>query len=339
MSQFSTEETGDPQPDSKIADHQHTRAGSTCCHHHVPAVDDQTGVRLLLTLGLNLLIPVAQIIGGVMANSMALISDATHNFSDFAAVLIAYLAFRIARRGASVRNTFGYRRAEVLAALINVGLLIGAAVVIVIEAAERIKNPAAVSGGIVMGLAAVGILGNGLSAWLLHQDAKHSLNVRGAFWHMVGDMLTSVAVLISGVVLFYRPWYWLDPLLSFVIVGFILKNCWGIAKESGLILMNSTPPHLDLEKVRRHLQELPEVCGVHYLHAWNVSSNSVAFSCHVVVPDQAVSRTQPLAEKIRRDLLESFGIDHPVLQFETAVCGEGDLLCQLSCGGNNGGHA
>lgn len=339
MSEFSTVETGHPQPDSKTADHHHTAAGSTCCHHHVTAVDDQTGVRLLLTLGLNLVIPVAQIIGGVMANSMALISDATHNFSDFAAVLIAYLAFRIARRGASVRNTFGYRRAEVLAALINVGLLIGAAVVIVIEAAERIKNPAAVSGGIVMGLAAVGILGNGLSAWLLHRDAKHSLNVRGAFWHMVGDMLTSVAVLVSGAVLYYRPWYWLDPLLSFAIVFFILKNCWGIAKESGLILMNSTPRHLDLEKVQRHLQELPEVCSVHYLHAWNVSSSSVAFSCHVVVPDQAVSRTEPLAEKIRHDLLESFGIDHPVLQFETAACGDGDLLCQLACGGNHGEHA
>jgi len=178
-----------------------------------------------------------------------------------------------------------------------------------------------------------------LSAWLLHQDAKHSLNVRGAFWHMVGDMLTSVAVLVSGAILYYRPWYWLDPVLSFVIVVFILKNCWGIAKESGLILMNSTPSHLDLEKVRRHLQELPEVCGVHYLHAWNVSSSSVAFSCHVVVPDQAVSRTEPLAEKIRHDLLESFGIDHPVLQFETAACGDGDLLCQMACGSGNGAHA
>jgi len=339
VSALAQENARHPQADLKPAEHNHAGANSSCGHHHAPVVDSQTGTRLLLTLGLNLLIPVAQIIGGVMANSMALISDATHNFSDFAAILIAYLAFRIARRGASVRNTFGYRRAEVLAALINVGLLIGAAVVIVIEAAERIKNPAAVSGGIVIGLAAVGILGNGLSAWLLHQDAKHSLNVRGAFWHMVGDMLTSVAVLANGAILFYRPWYWLDPLLSFVIVAFILKNCWAIAKESGLILMNSTPRHLDLEKVRRHLQELPEVCGVHYLHAWNVSSNSVAFSCHVVVPDQTVSRTEPLAEKIRRDLLESFGIDHPVLQFETAACGDGDLLCQLSCGGNDVGHA
>jgi len=339
LSTLGKDELGHLPAGSRPAEHNHADAHSSCSHHHAPVVDSQTGTRLLLTMGLNLLIPVAQIIGGVMANSMALISDATHNFSDFAAILIAYLAFRIARRGPSVRNTFGYRRAEIMAALINVALLIGAAVIIVIEAAERLRNPAAVSGSIVMGLAAVGIAGNGLSAWLLHQDAKHSLNVRGAFWHMVGDMLTSVAVLVSGAILYFRPWYWLDPVLSFAIVVFILKNCWGIAKESGLILMNSTPSHLDLEKVRRHLQELPEVCGVHYLHAWNVSSSSVAFSCHVVVPDQAVSATEPLAEKIRRDLLASFGIDHPVLQFETAACGDGDLLCQLSCGSGTGPHA
>jgi cobalt-zinc-cadmium efflux system protein len=309
-----------------------------CCHHHAPVVEGRTGTRLLLTLGLNLLIPVAQIIGGVAANSMALISDATHNFSDFAAVLIAYLAFRIGRRGPSVRNTFGYRRAEVMAALINVALLVGAATIIVIEAVERLKNPTAVAGGIVMGLAAVGIVGNGLSAWLLHQDAKHSLNVRGAFFHMLGDMLTSVAVLVNGAILFYRPWYWLDSVLSFVIVVFILKNCWAIATESGLILMNSTPRHLDLENVRRHLERLPEVCEVHYLHAWNVSSNSIAFSCHVVVPDQAVSRTKRLAAQIRHDLLEAFGIDHPVLQFECETCGEGELLCQLACGGSESLH-
>jgi cobalt-zinc-cadmium efflux system protein len=339
LSAFGQEETGHPQPDSKTAEHHPTEAGSACCHHHPPVMENQTGTRLLLTLGLNLLIPVAQIIGGVTANSMALISDATHNFSDFAAILIAYLAFRIARRGPSVRNTFGYRRAEIMATLINVGLLIAATVVIVIEAAERLRNPAAVSGSIVMGLAAVGIAGNGVSAWLLHRDATHSLNIRGAFWHMVGDLLTSVAVLVTGAILYYRPWYWLDPVLSFAIVIFILKNCWAIARESGLILMNSTPPHLDLEKVRRHLQDLPEICGVHYLHAWNVSSSSVAFSCHVVVPDQAVSRTEPLAGKIRHDLMESFGIDHPVLQFETEACGDGDLLCQLACGRGNGSHA
>lgn len=298
--------------------------------------DRHTGTRLLATLGLNLLIPLAQLAGGLAAGSMALISDATHNFSDFAAVLIAYFAFRIGRRGASVRHTFGYRRAEVLAALIQVALLAAASAVIILEALDRLRHPTAVEGGIVMGLAALGVAGNGLSAWLLHRDARHSLNVRGTFWHMVGDMLTSVAVLVGGAILTVRPWYWIDPLLSFAIVVFILRNAWSIARDSGLILMNSTPRGLDLESVQRHLEGIPGVRGVHYLHAWSLASSGIAFSCHVVVPDQTVSRTEALAETLRRELRERFGIDHPVFQFETAACGNGDLLCGLSCGDGNG---
>lgn len=209
-------------------------------HHHVN-LQDTSGSRLLMTLGLNLIIPIAQIIGGVLANSVALISDATHNFSDSGAILISYIAFRIGRKGATVQNTFGYRRAEILAAQINVVILVGAAAFIVFEAVQRFQNPQPVIGRLVMGLAAVGIAGNGLSAWLLHRDSKHSLNVRGAFWHMMGDLLSSVVVFINGVVLIFRPWYWLDPLLSILIVLFILKNCWVILKESGLVLMNATP--------------------------------------------------------------------------------------------------
>ncbi len=301
-------------------------------HSHAPDFKDSSGSRLLMTLGLNLIIPAAQVIGGILANSMALISDATHNFSDFAAVLISYIAFRISRKGASVHNTFGYRRAEILAALINVVLLIGAAAFIVFEAVQRFQNPQPVIGRLVMGLAAVGIAGNGLSAWLLHRDSKHSLNARGAFLHMLGDLLTSVAVFITGVVLIFRPWYWLDPLLSVLIVVFILKNCWEISKESGLILMNATPRGLDLEVIRKHLLKLPGVVGIHYLHAWNVFSTSVAFSCHIEVADQPVSRTEQLGQKIRHDLWQNFGIDHPVLQFETAKCGNGGMLCEISGG-------
>jgi cobalt-zinc-cadmium efflux system protein len=303
----------------------------THCHsHHHVDMQDTSGSRLLMTLGLNFIIPIAQMIGGVLANSVALISDATHNFSDFAAILISYIAFRIGRKGATVQNTFGYRRAEILAALINVALLVGAAAFIIFEAVQRFQHPQPVAGRIVMGLAAVGIAGNGLSAWLLHRDSKHSLNVRGAFLHMIGDLLTSVVVFINGMVLIFKPWYWLDPLLSILIVIFILKNCWEILKESGLVLMNGTPRGLDLEEIRKHLLKLPDVVGIHYLHAWNVSSTSIAFSCHVEVTDQPVSRTEILCTKIRHEPLHRFGIDHPVLQFETAQCGNGSMLCEIS---------
>ncbi len=305
-------------------------------HHHGPTFQDTSGSRLLATLGLNLVIPVAQIIGGIMANSVALISDAVHNFSDFTAVLISYIAFRIGRKGATVFNTFGYRRAEIMAALINVLLLTGASGFILYHAIERFLHPQAVDGFIVVILAGVGVIGNGLSAWLLHRDAANSLNIRGAFLHMVGDLLTSVVVLINGFLLMFYPWYWLDPLLSVLIVVFILKNGWGLFKESTAVLMNATPDHIDLERVQNFLTDLPGVLGAHYLHAWKVSSASTAFSCHVVVPDQPVSRTCKLAERIKHELLHRFRIDHPVLEFETRDCGRNALLCALACNGDNG---
>lgn len=289
-----------------------------------------TGHRLLITLMLNFIIPVIQLIGGVYANSMALISDATHNFSDFIAVLISYVGYRVGQRGASAKHTFGYWRAEIMAALLNVAILVGASVYIVYEASQRLFNPEPVTGLVVVWIAGVGVIGNGFSAWLLHKDARHSLNIRGAFLHMVGDLLTSVAVVVGGMVLIFKPWYWLDPVLSLLIVYFILKNCWGILKEAGGILMNATPTGIDIEEVKETLEQISGVCGVHYLHAWNLSSSSIAFSCHIVVSDQPVSQTETLARTIRETLLNRFGIDHPVLQFETSQCGNGTILCEIS---------
>ncbi len=310
--------------------HNHEGVG----HQHGPPLQDSTGSRLLLTLVLNLCIPVAQIIGGLLANSVALISDAVHNFSDFLAILISYVAFRIGRRGATLTNTFGYRRAEVMAALINVFLLVGASGFILYHGVERFFHPQAIDGRIVIILAAVGVAGNGLSAWLLHRDSADNLNVRGAFLHMVGDLLTSVAVLLNGLLLLFFPWYWLDPLLSILIVVFILKNGWDLFKQSVAVLMNATPAHVNLQDIRGFLAGLPGVVGVHYLHAWQVSSTSTAFSCHVVVPDQPISNTEKLAGTIRHELRQRFSIDHPVFQFETNACGEGPLLCELSCNGD-----
>ena len=298
-------------------------------HQHIDSIDS-TGFRLLITLMLNFIIPVIQLIGGVYANSMALISDATHNFSDFIAVLISYVGYRVGQRGASAKHTFGYWRAEIMAALLNVAILVGASVYIVYEASQRLFNPEPVTGLVVVWIAGVGVIGNGFSAWLLHKDARHSLNIRGAFLHMVGDLLTSVAVVVGGMVLIFKPWYWLDPVLSLLIVYFILKNCWGILKEAGGILMNATPAGIDIEEVKETLEQIPGVCGVHYLHAWNLSSSSIAFSCHIVVSDQPVSQTETLARTIRETLLNRFGIDHPVLQFETSQCGNGTILCEIS---------
>ncbi len=306
--------------------HDHRHAGEHAGHvNHVGAA------RLLVALALNLILPAVQVSFGLRAHSMALISDAVHNFSDFTALLIAYIAHRIARKGASVRNTYGYRRAEILAALINAAILTVIAGFIIYEAVERLYRFESVTGPLVILAAGIGVIGNGLSAWLLHRDAKLGLNMRGAFLHILGDLLTSVVVLVNGVILTFKPWYWIDPILSILIACFIAWNCWQLLKTAVSILMNATPIGLDIGKVKAFLERVPGVEGVHYLHAWNLCSSSVALSCHVVVPDQRLSGVGPLSKKIHHLLLHQFGIDHPVLQFETTPCGEGDLLCGLNC--------
>lgn len=309
-----------------------SRRGAT--HHH-GTIPDTSGSRLLITLALNFLIPAIQVVGGIYAHSIALISDAAHNFSDFMAVLIAYIANRIGRRGASEGFTFGYRRAEILAAALNVMLLFGVSVFLVYEAFQRILHPEPVVAKLVIAVAGVGILGNGISAWLLHKDSGHNLNVRGAFLHMLGDLFTSVAVAVTGAVLIYMPWYWLDPALSALIALFIIRNCWSIMKEAVCILMNGTPGGLNLHRIKEAIESMPGIKNVHYLHAWNLCSSSVAFSCHVVVPDQRLSQIEDLSRNVRHRLLEQFGIDHPVLQFETGECGGGDMFCELSCRNGN----
>ena len=304
---------------------------------HSHSHGDARGNRLLITLAINFIIPLAQIIGGLYANSIALISDAVHNFSDFVAIFISYIAYLIGRKGVSERHTFGFQRAEIIGALLNVIILTCAVVFIVYGAVNRLFHPAAVSGAIVMVLAGVGIVGNGISAWVLHRDASHNLNVRGAFLHMMGDFLTSVVVLANGAVLLFKPWYWLDPLLSLLIAAFILKNAWTVIKESVAVLMNAVPKELDLPKVQEFLEDRPEIRSAHYLHAWPVGSCGIAFTCHITVNDQMVSDTEILAEKLRHELFHQFGIDHPIFQFETTVCGNATMLCEISDAETPGG--
>lgn len=302
-------------------------------HTHV-YMPDAAGKRLLFTLALNLLIPGIQVVGGLIANSMALLSDAAHNFSDSISLFIAYVANRISKKEVTLTHTFGYQRVEILAAVANVGLLVGAAAFIVYEAGKRLLSPEPVAGMLVILVAGVGILGNGFSVWLLYRDSQHSLNVRGAFLHLLGDLLTSVVVAANGLLLLFWPIYWLDPLLSMGIALFILKNCWGIVREAVHILMNATPAHLDLQSIKKAIEELPEIANVHYLHVWHISSSETALSCHVVVAeDKLVSQTEIISNRIQSLLASSFSIHHPVIQFETAACGEGDLLCRLPrCG-------
>jgi len=313
--------------------------GKTCHHdsHYLKNDNIATGRTLILAIIINCLIPAVQIAGGIYANSVAILSDALHNLGDVLTLGLTYIAFIVARKTATSTHTFGYKRAEVIAAFLNTIVIMGASAIILKEAVVKLFHPEPVSGKLVMGLAVVGMIGNGLSAWLLHYHSHHNINVRSAVLHLLWDFLTSFAVFVGGVVLMFKPWHWIDPLLSFIIVAFIARGCWNIFRDTLRILMEATPPDVDLQKVKESIENIQGVLGAHYLHAWMVHPSNVAFSCHVVVEDQPLSKITDLRKTIENMLKYQFKINHPVLQFETAHCGNGGLLCELSCIRNDTG--
>ena len=307
---------------------------STHLHHHT---DTQAswGRRLLTAIVINLLIPIVQIWGGIVSGSMALISDALHNLSDFISLVINYAALLIGRRAPTHKQTFGYKRVEIFAALISVAILYAAAVYIAIEAWQRFIAPRAISGQIVIWIALLGFAGNLFSALILHSGAKVNLNMKSAFLHMMTDAATSLAVVALGVLWLFKPWYWLDPVLSWLIVALIIYSGWGILKDSFLILMNATPPGINLAEIKNTLEAIEGISEIHDLHVWNPSAESIALAAHVTVPDQMLGKVDELAEKVRTVLWQKFKIDHPTLQFESNACQNGGLLCNIAKNGNN----
>ena len=299
--------------------HQHN-------HNHE---DASWGKRLVVSMIMNLIIPVVQIYGGIVSGSMALISDALHNLSDFISLVINYSALAIGRRGPTHQQTFGYKRVEIFATLVSVGLLYGTGFYIAIEAWHRFLNPQPIAGQLVIWIALLGFAGNIISALMLRSGSKINLNMKSAFLHMLSDAATSLAVAILGVVWIFKPWFWLDPVFSWLIVGMILFSGWGLLKDSILILMNSTPPGICLNDIQKSLESIEGINEIHDLHVWNPSAESIALVVHITVPDQMLSKVDDLAEKARTILYEEFKIDHPTLQFESYTCDEAKLLCYI----------
>jgi cobalt-zinc-cadmium efflux system protein len=281
---------------------------------------------------MNLVIPVVQIYAGIISGSMALISDALHNLSDLTSVIVSYAALRLGKRGPSMEQTFGFKRIEVFAAVVNVALLYGVGFYIAIAGWERLQNPQPIREQIVIAVALVAFLGNAASTWMLRAGAKVNLNMKGAYVHMLTDAVTSLGVAALGVVWVFKPWYWLDPIISWVIVAMILYSGWGILKDTFLILMDATPPGIDLRAIKREVEGIEGVEEIHHVHVWNLFPDRVALAAQIIVPDQMMSTVDELAAKVRDLLFCRFGIDHPILQFETRVCDATSLLCQpVSC--------
>ena len=289
-------------------------------HHH-------SHNSLGLTFLLNIVITIAQIIGGLISGSLALISDAIHNFSDGIAVLLAYIADRLGHREKTAKHSFGYKRAEILAAFINALVLIAISFYLMIEAIDRFANPQSVDFEWMLGLGILGFLANSFSVFLLHDDHHHNLNIKAAYLHLLGDALTSLAVIVGAVFIWAWGWTWIDPLVTLLISIYLLVHTFNLLKESTEILMQFAPSTIDPDVVKQKLEEVAGVKQVYHIHIWRLTDHSIHFEAHVeLYSDMRLSETHCVDEQMNELLHHDFEIMHVTLQFEYS-CQNGAKGC------------
>lgn len=295
-------------------------------HDHLHAAPE-SGKRLALVVALNFLITITEIIGGLVSGSLSLLSDALHNFSDGIAVIIAWIAIRLNTRPRNDHYTFGMKRAEVLAAVINAGALVAISLWLFVEAWDRFRYPAPIAGVVMTGVATVGLVANVLGTWLLHRGSKQNMNLRAAYLHLFSDVISSIGVILGGLAITFLGISWIDPLLTLLIGLYVLKESLQILWRALGVFMLASPPDVSLATVREALLDIPGVEGVHHLHLWQVSEHDTHFEGHITVVDQPVSETAGIRAIVEALLADRFDINHVTLQIEEqqTTCSTVDL--------------
>lgn len=271
---------------------------------------------LKLSFFVAIAIALVEFVGGMLSNSLSLISDAAHVFGDILAILLSLFAVTLATREHIGSMTFGYHRAEVLASMANGILLCAISAWIVVEAYQKLYTPRPIDAFLVMNFAAIGLAGNLVIMKFLMYDRKNSLNVKSAFSHVVYDTISSIAVICVGIITYFTGIHALDPVVAFLIAAFIARSGYTIAKDSAYILLERAPTHVDMEEIRESIMKTDKVLDVHDLHVWTISSGMNALSGHIVVPDQILSEADKVVQVINRKLLENYGISHTTIQVE-----------------------
>jgi cobalt-zinc-cadmium efflux system protein len=282
-------------------------------HHHGLVSRGAEGGRLKWVLIITALFMIAEVVGGLLSGSLALLADAGHMFTDVAALALSLFAMRIAQRPPNIRRTFGYVRLEILAALVNGATLLLIAGIIVFEAWQRLRDPVAIDGSIMLGVATLGLGVNIIGALLLHSHAHDNLNVRGAYLHVLGDLLGSVGAIAAGVIVLTTGWTPADSIISVVIALLILFSAWKLVREATDVLLESVPSHIDMEQVLEALAGIDGLDEVHDVHVWTLTSGFVAISAHGVI-DDPTCHSRVLNEV--RERVASYGIDHVTFQIE-----------------------
>jgi cobalt-zinc-cadmium efflux system protein len=289
-------------------------------HEHHGAHHHASRRRLALVLGLTCVFLAVEVVAGVLAGSLALIADAGHMLTDVAGLVLALAAMKFAERRPSPRRTYGYHRVEILAALTNALVLAAVAGYILTEAWERFRSPRPVASVPVLAVAAVGLVVNLVSAFLLHAGSRASLNVRGAYNEVLADALSSVGVIAGAAVILATGWLWVDPLVAVAIALFVLPRTWSLLREAVHVLLEGTPPEVDIAALRAAMEGVPGVKAVHDLHVWTLTSGIHALSAHAVLREGAAHGV--VLDEIRAEVTGRFPVTHVTVQLEERCCGE-----------------
>lgn len=297
-------------------------------HNHSHS-NDLNGRNLLISIFLNVAITVAQIIGGLLSGSLALLSDALHNFSDVVSLVISYVANKLVKRKASLKRTFGYKRAEILAAFINASTLIVVAVLLIIEAVERFQDPQQIESNLVIWLSAVAILGNGFSVLLLKNNAEDNMNMKSAYLHLMTDMMASVAVLIGGLLMkFYQIWS-IDSVLTFVIAIYLIWMGFDLLRSSTKVLMLFTPDTIPVDQIVNKLNSFESIKNVHHVHVWQLNEEEIHFEAHIdFEKDISLSEFDVILTEIEDFIFHNYDINHVNIQPEFSKIDAKDVIVQ-----------
>ncbi|MCL6098211.1 MAG: cation diffusion facilitator family transporter [Bacteroidetes bacterium] len=296
-------------------------------HSHEHLLNTTSG-RLIITMLLNFVITAVQIVGGLISGSLALISDALHNFSDALSIIISYIAIKLKGRDNSHRHTFGLKRAEILAAVLNASVLVVIYGFLFYEAFKRFYEPEKIEAGIMTIVAAIGLAANVAGTLLLKRDSKTSLNIRSSYMHLLSDSVSSVVVILGGIAIAVWNITWIDSLLTVLIGIYIMRECYLILGEAIHVLMEGAPPEISLEEIKTEVEKFSEVDDIHHIHLWMVGDNDIHLEAHVNVNDMKISQSDALRTKIEKMLESKFGIHHITLQFECNQCLEEGLIGQ-----------
>ncbi len=294
-------------------DHDHSHAGH---HHHVPEIKS-LNTAFIVGIILNMGYVLIQVIIGLHVNSLSLLSDAGHNFLDVAALALAMLAFKLSKSKSTEKFTYGYRKASILVSLFNAVILLISIGAIAFEAIIRFKYPQPIPGKTVAIVAAIGIIINGVSAFMFFKDKESDVNVKSAFLHLLSDALVSLGLVIGGIVIYYTKLYWIDPVLSIIICLVIVTSTWGLLKDSLKLSLDGVPKNVDYNKIKETALKTPGVMDIHHLHVWAISTTNNALTAHIVLDGTVtIQQTKKIKDRLKHDL-EHLNIHHATLETET----------------------